>query len=655
MEPKELTPEEQEARLRWMQDVLDGKDVLYPANGEEDARGAESAPEEPAPESEPDAEEPEDSAPDRSEPEWLADGRVDSALDELYADAAPAEEEEVSPEELRDNLNNFVRWLALAAAFVIFVCFGVTAIMYFDKVQRTTGQESASEEISEPVYRIRETSGVVTRVSGTLITVYNAVEGASEVIDLAGAKKMTDEYGLEIELEEVVVGSIVQIQINEGESVVELFRFTAQAEHLTCVTGLSFRQQPERTLPADEPDGEDPAPVDEPDGEDPAPADAPRTLRVNGSDYTYDDKLLLFYHGEVLAPEQLNEKMVVNVNALDGHIYTMDVLCGEGIIKLNSIPQDYFDTTLVLKPALGDEQSVVLTQDLRQISATEGVNAYRVETDEGEILAEGEIYVQGSGKSALLTLLPLEKHSGIVVFRINVKTAVIEIEGEPYANGAEILLPYGTYTAKVSAEGYRSADIEVTVGQPYCLVDVNINALRSQLILSSSYSGVVVRIMEMVSSDPNTGEPVWGRENSITLRGVSLTVPLEAGTYRIVAELEGYEPLELTVTLHANEADQVLFLTSFKKIIEPEPSEPESESEPEPESEEPSEPDSEEPSEEESGESSEDESGEPDSEEESETAAESAGESRSDTPEHSPVPTNGREKESKPDLAEEEN
>lgn len=609
MEPKELTPEEKEARLRWMQDILDGKDVLCPVR-EEDAPEAEDpdTETEPAAVGEPEAEaadespESEPAASDRAEPEWLADGRVDSALDELYADTAPAEEEETSPEELRDNLNNFIRWLALAAAFVIFVCFGVAAIMYFDKVQRTTGQESASEEISEPVYRIRETSGVVTRVSGTRITVYNATEGKSEVIDLAGAKKMTDEYGLEIELEEVVVGSIVQIQINEGESVVELFRFTAQAEHLTCVTGLSFRQQPELDQSEDEPEEEESV-----------PDDAPRTLRVNGSDYTYDDKLLLFYHGEVLAPEQLSEKMVVNVNALDGHIYTMDVICGEGLIKLNSIPQDYFDAMLVLKPALGDEQSVVLTQDLRQLSATEGVNVYRVECASGEILAEGEIYVQGYGKSALLTLLPLKQHSGIVVFRINVKTAVIEIEGESYANGAEITLPYGTYTAKVSAEGYRSADLEVKIGQPYCLLDVNINALRSKLILSSNYQGVVVRIMEMVSSDPDSGEPVWGRGNSVTLSGgTALTVPLEAGTYRIVAELEGYEPLEFVVTLRANEADQVLFLTSFKKIIEPESSEPEpeSESEPEPVSEEPSEPESEEPIGDEPGELSEEESGE---------------------------------------------
>ncbi len=478
---------------------------------------------------------PEDNSSQKLLSEAAPDRVQEQEQDEIEEYLPPAEEE---TETLEERLHNYIRWMSVGAAFVVAVILSVAIVAYVNFLQ-TTKESSQPESESSTVYEFAEMFGVVTQVKDTVVTVYNTEDGFDE-FNLAGAKKMTDEYGIELEMEEIVVGSIVQIRYNRVGKAVELFRYSAQAVTLSQVTGVSF------TNPDAQADGSQGA----------------STIVIDRKTYTYDKELLVFYRGALVDPGMLTPNMVLDVRILDGHIYSITVLSGEGIIKLNSIPMDYFDSVMILTPEMGAEQEIVLTQDTKFINATEGTTKYRVVADE-VTLCEGTLMIPGEGRSVLLSLLPLQKLKGILVFDINVKNAKIFIEEEEYKTDRSITLPYGDYTVTLSAEGYSEAVIYVTVDQPYKIITVDMNALKSQLIISSSMSGSRLYI---------DGELIT------TMRGKEVTVPMNPGTYRISVENDGYETLETTVTIRANEADRVLFFTGFKKIVVIESSEPEPES-----------------------------------------------------------------------------
>ncbi len=435
-------------------------------------------------------------------------------------------EEEQEPESFEDRLRSYIRWMIVGAAFVCFVILGVAIVSYIDFLQKTE-DISVAESESSLQYESAELFGVVTRVNNTVVTVYNTQNGYTD-FNLAGAEKITDEYGIELEIEEIVIGSIVQVRYNRAGRAVELFRYSAQAVTLSQMTGLSLSE-----------------------GRYVSGTSGSQEIEIDRKTYTFDDQLLVFYRGVPVQPEMLTPNMVVDIRILGDHIYSITILCGEGVIKLNSIPMDYFGATMILTPEMGAVQEIPLTQETKFINATEGSTAYRVVTEE-DTLCEGVLMVPGEGKNVLLSLLPVEKLKGVLVFDINVSNASIYIDEVEYKPDRSILLPYGDYTATISAEGYSEAAIYVTVEQPYKIITVDMNALKSQLIISSSMSGSRLYIDGALIT---------------TMRGKEITVPMNPGTYTIRVENDGYEPLELDITIRANEADRVLFFSGFKKIV----------------------------------------------------------------------------------------
>lgn len=464
--------------------------------------------------------------------------REDTAVSEMpeTADIAPEEESkgeanaampeaELTPEEMKTEFDAFVRWMSLAAAFIVFVFLGVMAVMYVGKLQETTRKEASMNESDdiEPTETV-SVSGVICEVNQTTVTLYEAVEGNRYTFDLAGVKRITDAYGMNIPIHDILVGTVAEVRYFAQNNRVELFRISPRCETVSGVSGLVF--------PAD---------------------DAEQILTVNGKDYTYDSELLLTYHGQTFAKSALTPGMVSTLSVLDGHIYSMSVVCGEGTVRLMSIPSDYYGSTLTFTPELGPEMHIPINSGTSSsFAVTEGICHYSVENEEGTWLAGGTLYVPGEGKNVVLTLLPLEQGFGTIRFESNVSTAKIVIDGKEYPCDTEFSLPYGEYEATVEAKGYTAPSIKVTVSQPYQVYVANMNALRSYLVLLSRFQGVVVTI---------------GDEEPIVLNGKEVRVPLLPGTYRIRAEKEGYEPLITNVEIRANEADKILFFTDFKLII----------------------------------------------------------------------------------------
>lgn len=449
---------------------------------------------------------------------------VPGQKEEMNKNAA-APEEELTPEEMKVRFNAFVRWMSLAAAFIVVVFLGVLAVMYISKLQETTLKELSMNESEEvqPTETVT-VSGVVCEVKSTVVTVYEAASKQKYSFDLAGVKRITDAYGMTIPIHDILVGSVAEIRYYKENNKVELFRFSPRSENISDISGMVF--------PAE---------------------DEPQVFSIDGREYTFDSELQLNYHGETFERSALTENMVFSISALDGHIYAINVICGEGTIRLMSIPADYYGTTMVIMPELGPRQRIAINSNTSSsFAVTEGVCRYEVEKEDGSVLAGGSIYVPGSGKNAVLTLLPLEQNVGTIRFQSNVSTAKIVIDGKEYPCDTEFSLPYGEYEATVEAKGYTAPTLKVIVSQPYQVYVANMNALRSYLVLLSRFQGVTVTI---------------GNEEPIVLRGQEVRVPLLPGTYKVVAEKEGYEPLETEVVIGANEADKILFFTDFKLII----------------------------------------------------------------------------------------
>lgn len=506
----------------------------------------------------------------------------------LQAEEEKAAGPRVSRDEGKKEIKKFTQITAAICAALFLIVFSVGLLNYL-KAYRENHPKDAKTDVEEsvaPSFDSAEIIGVVLKKEGAVVQLYNAPEERTIEFDLDDAKKITDRYGNDTVPENITVGTIVKVQYNSANNRAEHFRITAQSTELKEVSGIAVK-----------------------DGE----------VTVDGTVYQTDRRLISTYQGRAFDLSNLSEKCVVNISAYENHIYTLRVLYCEAELEINTIPASLEGATLTLAPASGPEITLTLhTAELPlTISVTEGRLHYIVRKN-GKIQQQDDIITDISD-STELQLKEQTENVGIVSFNANVKSAEVTVGDATVQLDTELSLPYGEYEATVVSTGYKDLVIRFIVNQPYKIIDVDMNASTSKLVIASSFSGSVVFIND---------------QQVAVLRGTTYACDLDPGNYEIRVENEGYQPMTMHVSIKANEADKVLYFTGFSVIIpepesfepEPESSEPESESsepessEPEPESSEP-EPESSEP---------EPESSEPESQNEPEPESKSEPESKTE-------------------------
>ena len=465
--------------------------------------------------------------PSREEPE----DRKMRLQEEPSASPVREEEEESEAddedEEPEDEIKKLIRLLAVIGSAVLLVVLLTVILIFVIKTRRpavgpdeSNGQESLSYEGAELL-------GVVLSCEENRAVVYDAVSQKTMTFDLTQARTMTDQYGQPLSAANVTAGQIVQVVYNSANGKAETFRLTSRAEEMTEVTGVAV-------LPDNQ-------------------------IQIGDKTYRYDDQLICRYRGQAWPVAQITPSMVVRASALDDHLYTLQVLYGSGVLSLQNIPKEYIGLELELTPEKGEAVTVVLKEEGQQVTITEGLVSYRVKK-ENLVENQGQVMVAAGTEPQVLALRTAGQRQGRILLDINALDAVVVIGEDTYPADEEILLPYGEYKAVIQAEGFDPVEITLQVTQPYRRIKVDMNAMTTRVIVSSSLSGSELYVN--------------GELNS-TLRGKEVVLELAAGTYRLTVCNEGYEDMTITVEVHANMADQVVYFTGFIPKQTPPPEESE--------------------------------------------------------------------------------
>lgn len=277
---------------------------------------------------------------------------------------------------------------------------------------------------------------------------------------------------------------------------------------------------------------------------------AATSVAINEVVYSLDNRLICLYQGQSFDPANISKNTIFDMTACGRHIYTIEVTSASSSLRITNL-EDYQGATLTLIPASGESTAFVITTALEPVELPEGSCEIRVEK-EGEVLYSGRTFIALNQENVFrLPDIGEDQKSGQVSFRSNVSgNFVITIDGRIYGNTDDITLPYGTYTAQATADGYRVQEVTFEVDQPYKQVEVTFQKIVAKVTVTSEIYGVSLYVDSAYQGELNN----------------SLTVELAPGTYSFTASKSGYQSATQVVTVGQSGEDQSLYFTALTLI-----------------------------------------------------------------------------------------
>ena len=194
---------------------------------------------------------------------------------------------------------------------------------------------------------------------------------------------------------------------------------------------------------------------------------------------------------------------------------------------------------MLITPSDGEEQDLIINDTVMTLELPEGSVDVKVVKDD-ETLYSGKSFIT-AGKEASVRLPNIEAKKGKVVFSVDIDdediTPTVTVAGRTYDIDSEIDFEYGDYKVKVTAEGYKDAEVDFKVSQPYQQVTITMEKNLVKVYLSCTPPGVTLYMDGIYQAIMD--------ENGLEL-------DLEYGTYDFTAYMEGYQPMYRSITLDEN-------------------------------------------------------------------------------------------------------
>lgn len=198
-----------------------------------------------------------------------------------------------------------------------------------------------------------------------------------------------------------------------------------------------------------------------------------RKITIYNKNYEYSRNVVVVSDNELITPEQLSAMDVFNLYEKDGKVVSIVVTRGHGYINLTGV--DLFVGGYV---NIGSENIKTIEKNM-MITMTEG--EYKVSVSKDEYYGAKTVTVNRNQVTTVdfSEFVADVVENGNVLFDINVEGANLYLNGKEtdYSDGM-LTLPVGTYTVRVSADGYENYEQKVEIKADYQKVNINLKKIE---------------------------------------------------------------------------------------------------------------------------------------------------------------------------------
>ena len=200
-----------------------------------------------------------------------------------------------------------------------------------------------------------------------------------------------------------------------------------------------------------------------------------RTLTIYGKNYEYSRNVVVVSGLQLITPEQLSKDDVINVYEKDGKVVSVVVTRGHGYISLTGV-----DLFLGGYVDIGGENIRTVEKNM-MITVTEG--EYKVALSKDGYYGAKTIKVNRDE----VTVVDFSEYvaeavqNGNVFFDIDVEDAKLYLNGEEtdYSEGI-LTIPVGTYSVRVSAQGYDNYVDKIEVVADYQKINIKMTPSETE-------------------------------------------------------------------------------------------------------------------------------------------------------------------------------
>ncbi len=198
-----------------------------------------------------------------------------------------------------------------------------------------------------------------------------------------------------------------------------------------------------------------------------------RRLTLYNKNYEYSRNVVVVSDNELITPEQLSTHDVLNMYEKDGKVVSIIVTRGHGYISLTGI-----DLFLGGYVNIGSENIKTIEKNM-MITVTEG--EYKIAVSNGGYYGAKTVTVNRNQVTTVdfSEYVAETVENGNVFFDINVDGASLYLNGKEtdYSEGM-LTIPVGTYTVRVSADGYENYEQKVEIKADYQKVNINLKKIE---------------------------------------------------------------------------------------------------------------------------------------------------------------------------------
>ena len=364
---------------------------------------------------------------------------------------------------MNSKLQNFILGILIVAGIVL--CAFLFAEEKADKAAKASTAKNSVNQMDAPTIPtdIRTELAVITYVSADTkrLSVRSYGEGVDRTFYVEQPALIYTEFGNAMTLAQLYAGDVIDITYDNVNNKVSEIHISNEVKCHMAVSDVSVNT-------------------------------SYRRLSLYGKNYEYARNVVVVSDNELITPEQLSVHDVFNLYEKDGKVVSVVVTRGHGYISLTGV--DLFMGGYV---NIGSENIKTIEKNM-MITVTEG--SYKVAVSKDQYYGSKTVTVNRNQVTTVdfSEFVADTVENGNVLFDIDVDGAVLYLNGKEtdYTEGM-LTLPVGTYTVRVSADGYDNYQDKIEVKADY--QKVNIRMKKEE---ESTSSGQTTSSSATVSQQP---------------------------------------------------------------------------------------------------------------------------------------------------------
>ncbi len=388
-------------------------------------------------------------------------------------------------------------------------------------------------------------------VDNKTVTFYNRKVGKDYTLNYDGTSKIYDKYGTAMSMDQVEVGSIVDITFLKSKRLLNSMQGSQDAWTLTQIKDFN---------------------INELDG----------SVYAVGGNYRFDDSIAVYADGQKAMLMDINPVDTITVSGVDRMAYSISIDEGHGYLRLKN--EDYFvggwiEVGSKIIKTIGEDMIIAVPVGTYDVSLSnkgvEGVKTVSIDRNKETELDIGDLQTE-----ELTTY-------GNIIFVVTPSTAEVYVDGEAVDITRPVSVEYGVHQLIAKAPGYQSLTQYIKVGQENATLEITLEkeqepagekeyaaatpyvnpspspspspyptSSASTEVINTTVSGHKITISTPV------GAEVYFDGSYVGLAPVSIAKV--SGKHEIILRKEGYTTRSYTLSIDAEKRDETF---SFAELV----------------------------------------------------------------------------------------